>query len=204
MDPHAPPLAVLGSLLFTLIGPIGLMPAFAMLTKGADLGARLKLGGAAVGIAAIALALAVWVGAPAMQKAGTSPSSLIIAAGVILLLTALRSIFGTKGAQAPPAGEPPSMAVALSPLAIPCIVTPVGVAVVIIFATYFPAARMEIFMVVLAILAANLLAMLLSGAFMRSIGMAPLLVLGSVFGVLQAAMGVEFLTSGLMRSALWP
>ncbi len=203
MDPQSPPLAVLGSLLFTLIGPIGLMPAFAMLTKGADFGARLKLGGAAIGIAAVAFGLAVAVGAPAMQKAGTSPASLIFAAGVILLLTALRSIFGTKGGNPSPAAQPSGFGMALSPLAIPGIVTPVGVAVVMIFATYFPAARLEIFAVVLAILAANLVAMLSAGLFMRRIGVAPLLVLGSVFGVLQAAMGIEFLTSGLLRSALW-
>jgi multiple antibiotic resistance protein len=204
MDPQAPPLAVLGSLLFTLIGPIGLMPVFARLTEGAAFEMRLKLGSATVGIAALALGLAIWVGAPAMQKAGTSPPSLIIAAGIILLLTALRSMFGAKSGYAAPVAEPRGMAAALSPLAIPGIVTPVGVAVVIIFATYFPASRPEIFTVVVAILCANLIAMLLSSLFMRRIGMAPLMVLGSVFGVLQAAMGVELLTSGLVRSSLWP
>lgn len=204
MDPQSPPLVILGSLLFTLIGPIGLMPLFAALTKNADAGSKFKLGGAAVGFALIAFALAVAIGAPAMEKAGTSPASLIIAAGVILLLTALRSIFGSKAGQSGGLGEVSGMAAALSPLAIPGIVTPVGVAVVIIFATYFPDSRLDIFLVVATILAVNLLAMILAGVFMRTIGMSPLLVLGSVFGVLQAAMGVEFLTSGLMRSALWP
>lgn len=44
---------------------------------------------------------------------------------------------------------------------------------------------------------ANLLAMLSAQWFMRVIGPTPLTVLGAIFGVLQAAMGVDMIVSGL-------
>ena len=89
------------------------------------------------------------------------------------------------------------------PIAIPGIVTPVGVAVLIIFVSYFPALadKLAIMGVVAAILTLNLGAMLVARWFMTNVGAAPLLVLGAVFGVLQAAMGVEMLISGLTLSA---
>ncbi len=48
----------------------------------------------------------------------------------------------------------------------------------------------------------NLGAMLIAHWFMRVVGMAPLVVLGAVFGVLQVALGVEMIFSGLSRSGL--
>ena len=197
------PLAVLGSLLFSLIGPIGIIPAFVAATAGADRPLKRRIALTATATAALAFAVAVFVGAPAMAAAGTSPSSLILAAGLILTFTALRSIFG--GGHAPAAGAlppKPSAGLGISPIAVPGIVTPVGIAVLIIFASYFPGERLAILAVVAAILAADLLAMLAADRFMRHVGVSPLVVLGAIFGVLQAAMGIQFVVNGLMRSPL--
>lgn len=101
-DPSIP-LAVLGSLLFSLIGPIGIIPVFAAATAGADRALKRRIAVTATAVATLAFAVAVFVGAPAMAAAGTSSSSLILAAGVILTFTALRSIFG--GGHAPAAGS---------------------------------------------------------------------------------------------------
>lgn len=81
--------------------------------------------------------------------------------------------------------------------------TPVGIAVLIIFASYFPGDRLSILTVVAVILAADLLAMLAADRFMRKVGVSPLIVLGAIFGVLQAAMGIQFIVNGLMLSPLW-
>ncbi len=150
------------------------------------------------------LTLAVFVGATAMAKAGTSPSSLIIAAGLILTLTALRNFFGAATHIARDQEKPVTAALGFSPIAIPGIVAPVGVAVLIIFASYFPstADKLAIMGVVVAIMLLNFVAMLGAQWFMARIGAAPLLVLGAVFGVLQAAMGVEMLVSGIRLAAL--
>jgi multiple antibiotic resistance protein len=200
------PLPVLGSLLFTLMGPLAVIPLFARVADGADAATRRKIAFTAYAAALVTLALAVFVGAGAMAAAGTTPSALIIAAGLILTLTALRNILG---AAAPPeplaaAAPPPSAALGFSPIAIPGLVTPMSVAVLIIFVSYFPATadKLAIMGAVLAIMTLNLGAMFAAGWFMRVIGPAPLMILGAVFGVLQAAMGVQMLISGLMRSPL--
>ncbi len=198
------PLPLLGSLLFTLMGPIALIPQFAAATAGTERALSIRIALVALLTAFVTLGLAVFVGAAAMAKAGTSPSSLIIAAGLILTLTALRSFFGAATRVERDERKPVTAALGFSPIAIPGIVAPVGVAVLIIFASYFPstADKLAIMGVVAAIMLLNFAAMLGANWFMTRIGAAPLLVLGAVFGVLQAAMGIEMLISGLKLSPL--
>jgi multiple antibiotic resistance protein len=198
------PLVLLASLLFTLIGPIALLPTFAALTGSIDRAMQMRIALVAAATALVTFALAVFIGAGAMARAGTTPAALILAAGLILLLTALRNIFAPGQGRASRPPEAPGASLGFAPLALPGIVTPAGVAIVIIFASYFPSLsdRLAILGVIALIVTANLAAMLLSHAFMRHIGPAPLQVLGAVFGVLQAAMGIEVLLSGLARSPL--
>nr|MCU0730349.1 MarC family protein [Hyphomonas sp.] len=123
---------------------------------------------------------------------------------LILLATALKNLLGGHNAPSgPPA--PVTLGTALTPLAIPGIVTPVGVAVLIIFVSYFPGSGNQVAMlgVVAAIMVINLIAMLFAHTFMARIGPAPLVVLGAVFGVLQAAMGLQFIMNGLMLTPLF-
>lgn len=197
------PLGLLGSLLFTMIGPIALLPLFSGATAGAEPPLRRRIALLAAGVAFVALAVAILVGAGVMQSAGTSRSSLVIAAGLILLLTALRNIFGTAptAASAPAA---PSLGVALKPIAIPGIVTPTGVAILILFASYFPdpSDKLAILGMVGVIMIANAAAMMSAQWFMRVVGPAPLIVLGAIFGVLQAAMAVEMIFSGFRLAGI--
>ncbi len=186
------------------MSPIALIPQFAAATAGVGNGLRWRIALTAFVTALTTFALAVFVGAAAMAKAGTSPSSLIIAAGLILTLTALRNIFGGTAGGKPVQKAQVTAALGFAPIAIPGIVTPVGVAVLIIFVSYFPstADKLDVMGVVAVIMMLNLGAMLGANWFMGCIGAAPLLVLGAVFGVLQAAMGVEMLISGLKLSQL--
>jgi multiple antibiotic resistance protein len=203
MSQTALPLSTLGSLLFTLMGPIAAIPLFAGATAGADRALQVKIALTAYAVALIGLAVAVFIGAGALAGWGVSPPSLIIAAGLILSLTALRNIFGAGHG---PAGEPPAPTVStgFSPIAIPGLVTPMAVAILVIFVSYFPSSsdKLSVMGVAAAIMTVNLGAMLCAHWFMRVIGPAPLVVLGAVFGVLQVAMGIEMIISGVMRSKL--
>jgi multiple antibiotic resistance protein len=204
MTTAALPLPLLGSLLFILMGPIAVMPLFAATTAGADARLCRHIALRAYFVSLATLGVAVFVGAGAMAGVGTSSSSLIIAAGLILTMTALRNILGTAASTTADHACPPTVALGFMPIAIPGIVTPVGVAVLIIFVSYFPALadKLAIMGIVAAIMTLNLGAMFGARWFMTHVGAAPLLVLGAVFGVLQAAMGVEMLMSGLALSRL--
>lgn len=130
------PLPLLASLLFSMIGPIDLLPLFAATTATAPPELRARTAMLAALLALGTLDIAVFVGAGVMQSLGTSRTALIIAAGIILTLTALRNIFGAAPA-AKSSADGPTAARALMPLAIPGIVTPMGVAIVILFVSYF-------------------------------------------------------------------
>jgi len=198
------PLPLLASLLFSMIGPIALLPLFATTTAAAPPELRTRIAGWAALFALGTLGIAVFVGAGVMQAAGTSRSALIIAAGIILTLTALRNIFGAAQ-QARALEDEPTIGLDLMPMAIPGIVTPMGVAIVILFASYFPdfADRLAILGVIASIMLANYVAMRISHWFMRVIGAVPLLILGAIFGVLQSAMGIEMIMSGIRLSGLF-
>lgn len=201
---EAVPLGRLALLLFTLMGPIGLMPAFDAATTGRDKAQRRRIALQVLVFSLTGLALAVFLGTAVMARVGTTPPSLIIAAGAILAITALRNILaaGTGGSPAAPGPAPealPRWMPALSPITVPGIVTPVVVAVLVIFTTVFPStsSRLAILAVAVGLMVVNLVAMLGARWFMSRIGMAPLLLLGAIFGVLQVALGIEFLADGI-------
>jgi multiple antibiotic resistance protein len=177
---EALPLGRLALLLFMLMGPIGLVPAFDAAMCGRDGKDRIRVALQVTVFAVLALALAVFLGTAAMARVGTTPPSLIIAAGTILAVTALRNILAAGQPSAAPQLAPapealPRWMPALSPIAIPGLVSPVVVAILVIFATSFPtpAERFTILGVALGIMALNFVAMLCAKAFMRSVGMVP-------------------------------
>lgn len=201
---EAVPLGRLALLLFTLMGPIGLMPAFDGAMRGRDGKDRLRAALQVTAFALAALGLAVFLGAAAMARVGTTPPSLIIAAVTILAVTALRNILAAGQPPAAPPSQTPPEALpgwvpALTPLAIPGLVSPVVVAILVIFTTSYPEPghRFAILGVALAVMAFNLVAMLGARSFMHHVGMAPLLLLAAVFGVLQVALGIEILSDGI-------
>ena len=201
-------LGKLFALLFMMMGPISVMPGFAMLTQPAEPALARRIAVRAAMYAAIAVVLAVLLGYSLLTGWGASPASLIIAAGLLLLLSSLGHVMAPAAPAAPPpAAEPrpaPALGIALSPLAFPMIVTPPAIGVLIIFTAYFreDGQQLLILAIGLAIVLLDLLAMLAARRIMSWIGMVPLRILGAVFGVLQVALAVEFIVSGIARSPL--
>lgn len=199
------PLGRLALLLFTLMGPIGVIPAFAAASASLSAGDRTRVALYSTVIAVIALTLSVFVGTAAMARVGTSSASMIMAAGLILTLTALRNMLSQTPSAKNQSGPTSLWMQAVTPITVPGIVTPVAVAVLIIFTTFFPTQsdRLTILAIAIGMMGLNLLAMLGAKWFMQRIGIAPLLLLGAVFGVLQVALGIEMIVSGFARSAIF-
>jgi multiple antibiotic resistance protein len=190
--------AKLFPLLFNMMGPIGVIPAFAAMTaKVSDEDRRLMVNRAAL-FAFIALAVAVFMGTVMLESWSISNGSLILAGGLIVTLTALQHVFALhSGGGAPSADQTPRQ-LAVSPLAFPTIASPRPIAVLIIFVAAFP--TLEGKLTVLAVgglmMLLNIWGMRNAQWFMEKVGMTPLLVLGAVFGVLQVALGVEMMANG--------
>lgn len=192
--------AKLFPLLFNMMGPIGLIPAFAGLTAGMDQATRNGVARRAAWLASIALVLAVFLGAAMLGAWSIGNGSLIFAAGLIVTATALLPLLGAGGGAPGPtaASKRTPEQLAVTPLAFPTMVTPRAVSVLIIFIAYFPTLRDKLTVLAVAgfVVLLNLIGMRYAHSFMEKVGMTPLLVLGAVFGVLQVALGVEMMANG--------
>lgn len=199
------PLGQLATLVFMMMGPVSLIPMFYGATRAADFQLRRSIALRAFGFAEIALVIAVVIGAGLLMSWGASRPALIIAAGLLLTIASLRNVLGQGHAAVSPTDSPqaPPRSIALSPLAFPSIVTPYGVGVLIVFVAYAPDARVKLSIlgIALAIMVIDLLAMLSAHRLIKWVGPVPLTILGAVFGVLQIALGLEMVISGVMMRA---
>jgi len=186
--------------LFLMLGPIKILGPFVQMTRGSDAAFAKRRAIRAFIFSCLALAFAAVIGERSMRKYHISVPVLAIAAGIILFLVALQTVmhqFDSSGAAAKHEYEP-SLRLAISPLAFPTIVTPYGVAAVIVFMTLTPdfVTRSEIFLVLLGLMLLDLLAMLFAKPVLKYAGM-PLQLLGTVLGIIQVALGVQVIVVGL-------
>ena len=122
-----------------------------------------------------------------------------IAAGLILFLVALQAVMHQYDVTRPPERtEPPTLAHAFSPLAFPTIVTPYGIAAVIILISLAPTteSRFMVAGVVYFILFLDWLAMLVAHTIVRWFNPL-LLLLGVILGVSQVALGLQLMLGGM-------
>ena len=125
-------------MLFLMLGPIRILVPFVEMTHGSDPAFRRRLATRAILFSAAALALAGVLGRGMLENFDISLPVLALTGGLILFLVALRTVLQqSTGAVERPKLDvpPPELKLALTPLAFPTIVTPYGIAAVIVFAT---------------------------------------------------------------------
>jgi multiple antibiotic resistance protein len=202
----APSMTEMFTFLFLMLGPIKILGPFVKLTLNCDkaFARRLALRGFLYSCAA--LLFAALIGEQSMRKYHIAVPVLAIAAGIILFLVALQTVMAQfDSRQSPEIQEhEPSMKLAVSPLAFPTIVTPYGIAAVIVFMTLTPdfVTRGEIFVVLLGLMLLNLMAMLFARPVLKYAGM-PMQLLGTVLGVIQVALGLQIIVVGFRGLNLW-
>lgn len=195
------------TLLFLTLGPFKIIGPFAKMTRGRDDAFRRRLAFEGIVIATIATLAAATIGASILRKWDISLGALELTAGIVLFLVALRPVLAQyepepRPEPPPPEADPPSTsALAFAPLAFPTIVTPYGIAVLIILVslrTGETPLNVPVLGVAIAVLAVDLLAMLAADRILRTPFVASLLgIVGAVIGVLQVALGVQAAVSGL-------
>ncbi len=198
--PHTVTIMEMFTFLFLMLGPIKILGPFVQLTRGGDAAFAKRLAIRGFVYACLALAFAALIGERSMRKYHISVPVLAIAAGIILFLVALQTVmhqFDSAGAPGKHEYQP-SLRLAVSPLAFPTIVTPYGVAAVIVFMTLTPdfTTRSEIFLVLLGLMLLDLVAMLFAKPVLKYAGM-PLQLLGTVLGIIQVALGLQIIVMGL-------
>jgi|RhiMetdeSRZDD1v2_1073273.scaffolds.fasta_scaffold1408478_1 small neutral amino acid transporter SnatA (MarC family) len=188
-------------MLFLMLGPIKILVPFVNLTRNADPVLRRRLATRAILFSMAALALAGVLGRNILENFEISVPVLALTGGLILFLVALRTVLEQSTPQTRLKQDPlsPGTDLALSPLAFPVIVTPYGIAAVIVFATLAQddiSAKLMIASIVLLILLLDWVAMLFAGAILEWTGTA-LQVFTVVLGVTQIALGLQIITHSL-------
>ena len=195
---------------FLTLGPKAVIAPFARSTAALDASSRRKVALTTTGISLLAVVIAATIGVRVLNNWGISTGALLVAAGIILFLVALESIRSQyevpDGAESKPTGKAPVRQLGFK-LAFPYVVSPYGVAVVILVLTSRPETvpMMPILAMLGGIMLLNLVVMLNAQRIAASPYIAPLMaVVGSVLAVLQAALGVQAVLVGLALAGVLP
>jgi len=196
-----PSLSQVFVLFFVMLGPIKIIAPFATMMKDAEAKSCRKLAIQSFTIASATTLVAAAAGRLILENWHVSLGALLIAGGVVLFLVALRQVL-EQYAPAPDVEACPQgseLAPTAIRLAFPTIVTPYGIAAVIIILSVSPNARYAVGVAaaIIAVMVLNLLAMLYARKILKVVGMAPLQIVGTVLSVMQVALGVQMIVGGL-------
>ena len=121
------------TIFFMLLGPVKLIPSFGGLTRDADRQFKRDLAIRGVVVASALCAFVALAGGTLLGRYRISIDAVRISGGLVLLISALQIIFQKAPSASPGSGTPTAIQLAASPVAVPNIVPPAGVAAILIF-----------------------------------------------------------------------
>jgi len=194
---------ILDILLLLLIGmgpKVALVP-FLDLTAGMDGDTRKMVANRMVRTATVVALILVALGAFLMKLLHFSPEALYIAGGIVFLLLALKMLGGAgeKQDHHEKASERDAAKMALYPLAVPYLLNPAGITVLVLFSGAIDSWLMLGLLIVLVLLMGALDWFVFSNldSIAKHLDKSRLAVTEAVFGVLLAALAVQLVLQGL-------
>ena len=195
-------------ILFLMLGPVKLLVPFVEMSRQSDPAFRRVLANRAIMFSAAALLLAGAIGDKMVANFGIPLPVLALAGGLILFLVALNTILEQFAAPSllKPEGAPRDLHALTTRLAFPTIVTPSGVAAIIVFCALV---KNDIGMlsaiggITLGILLLDWLAMLFAESILRW-GRVALQLFAVILGVIQVSLGLQLMLRGLSLSGVLP
>jgi multiple antibiotic resistance protein len=189
------------TIFFMLLGPLKLIPAFAGLTRGAEVRFKRDVAIRATTIALVLCAFVALAGGTLLGKYRISLEALRMGGGLVLLISALLVIFQKAQPPSPGPGTPTALQLAASPLAVPIIVPPAGVAAILIFmmlAPQYPGMMQAVAICLATIMVLDYLVMAFIDQILKTPGLALVLtVLGSVLVFVQVCLGLQMILVAL-------
>jgi multiple antibiotic resistance protein len=186
---------------FMLLGPLKLISSFSGLMQGADSRFKRDVAIWATLIAAVLCAFVALAGEGLLGKYRISMDALRISGGLVLLIAALQIIFKKAPSSSPGSGTPTAMQLAASPVVVPGIVPPAGVAAILIFmmlAPQYPGMVQAVAICLAIMIVLDFLVMYFIDRVTKTPGlMIVLTVLGSVLVFMQVGMAIQMLLVAL-------
>jgi multiple antibiotic resistance protein len=195
---------------FATIGPLDVAIVFASLTGDQPRPARVRQAVRGAAIATVILFAFAAFGEAALGLFGITLPALQIAGGILLLLIAIDMVFarpsGSTSTTAEETAEAAAKAdISVFPLATPLIAGPgaMGGVVLLMADVSHDAVQAAVVLGALAVvLGLTLVLMLAAGEVQRLLGRTGVHVIARIFGVILAALAVQFMLDGLTNSGL--
>ncbi|MEM1170956.1 MAG: MarC family protein [Cyanobacteria bacterium P01_H01_bin.35] len=195
------------TIFFLTIGPLKIVPTFVSLTANADDTLRKKMAFRGFWISTLVVILTALFGIGLLDKYGIPISALLMAAGIVLFLVALRMVMAQYGSAAPPPSPPenPSLDLVVTPLIFPTILTPYGVAIVMLIMSILKKVvgnEVLVLGLLVLVMVFNLLNMLYARQILKVLKPSILKVLGLVLGIIQLSLAISWIFTAIRMEAL--
>ena len=192
----------LAIILFMTIGPIKIIPVFAKLTQNGSNKVRIKLAIRSFALSTSAIVAVALSSQSILNKYSISLSALMAAAGIVLFLISIKMIlaqYNNNENNPIPTLENPLTAL-VTPLTFPTILTPQGIAFVMISMTI--AQRLDnndhkILGLIGVVMILNLICMLYARQILNVLKPTLLQVLSLVLNIIQLALAISFIFSAI-------
>jgi multiple antibiotic resistance protein len=191
------------TIFFITIGPLKILGPFVQRTHGLDDATVRQIAVRAFLMATISAIAGGFLGAALLANWHISIGAMVIAGGLVFLLIGLRQLL--EEYEPPHAPDANMLALPASPTAaalkllFPIVMTPFGIAaVIVLLALSKEAGRTEIIIgMVVAVMLLNLIVMLFARRILVGMTIVILQILGGVLGILQAGLAVQIILRGL-------
>jgi multiple antibiotic resistance protein len=192
---------------FITLGPVKAILPFAYLTTNADAHLRRSIAFMAFVDASVVVVLTALIGKGITAKWGVSTDAVAITGGAVLFIWSMQSLLRMQ--HPPPVVAPPSQPtheIAITPITLPTVVTPAGIAAILYFTMSRPDGDWRSLGTILALLMLVMILNLIGLMFAREIikiagGRITFLVLGAILAVVQNALAVQILIQAVRRLA---
>jgi multiple antibiotic resistance protein len=185
---------------FMLLGPLKLIPGFVQLTRDTDRSFKRKLAIRGSVIACATIAFAGLAGQTVEARFGISLDAVRLGGGLVLLISALHILFPTSQPPHVDSAKSTVLQLAISPLAMPMIVPPAGIAAILIFvmlAPQYPGIEFAAALAVASIIGLDFLIMFFIDYVVKIPGLLLFLqVCGAVLVFVQVALAIETIIVG--------
>ncbi|MDW4497630.1 MarC family protein [Sulfitobacter sp. D35] len=192
--------------MFVVIDPIGLAPLYIAITQNMGEAQQRRIAFRACAIASVVLLAFAIFGDAVLSVAGISMPAFRVAGGILLFLTALEMLFERRTKRREDHSEAERDDPSVFPLAIPLIAGPGAIASIVLLMGQRPGAEGAAMVLgaTAAVLAIVMLFFMASGRIGRLLGKTGITVLTRLFGMLLAALSVQFVLDGLSAFGFGP
>jgi multiple antibiotic resistance protein len=196
--------------LLVVIDPVGVTPVFGALTRGGGDLHRRRMALKGTALAALILLLFAFIGAWLLDTLGITLPAFKIAGGILLFLIAIDMVFARQSGGRSTTGREEEEArfkedISVFPLAFPLIAGPGALTTILLMVGEShgrPLYFVSMIGVLLLVLLLTLVCLLGAGRLMKLLGETGANVMDRLFGVILAALAVQFVIDGIRAGFL--